>query len=517
MNDPIMLIPLDERPVNTRYPQMLGEIGGVAVVLPPEEIRGLARTGADLGAVDAWMRKTLDSGIAAAVVSCDYLAFGNLINARISTDTAITAIGRLGVLAQINTKRPVHAFSIVTRVANADDGAEEPLYWRQWGTQFYRWALLTHKREAAALSDEECKELSALDETLPGDMRADWLTRRLRNHTVNLALLDMAARGEIASLALASDDTAPYGLSSRERTWLLGWERLIGSSLRERVQAYPGADEVGSALIARVINAQRGLAPRVWIEYAIAGHERIVARYEDRPVEQTVLGQILACNCRVAPSPEDSDFVLGVATPSPRQRDYQPQFEVEDRQDRTDAYESFLACLAAHQSAGRPVALADVAYPNGADPLLAELLLSGKSAIDCGSLAAYGAWNTAGNTLGVVVAQAALAIYASTPNQQSAQRLFLTHRFLEDCGYQGGVRRQARAEARRLWGKPDPDPDCIAGQREISSFIEDKLRQFLCELQHAGVGAGVEIVPCSTRLPWRRLFEVDFDVAHVRF
>ena len=37
----IALVPLDERPVNTRYPQMLGAIGGANVLLPPPEIRGL--------------------------------------------------------------------------------------------------------------------------------------------------------------------------------------------------------------------------------------------------------------------------------------------------------------------------------------------------------------------------------------------------------------------------------------------------------------------------------------------
>jgi hypothetical protein len=52
----LALLPLDERPVNTRYPQMLGAIAGANVLLPPPEIRGLQRTPADCDAVAGWLR-----------------------------------------------------------------------------------------------------------------------------------------------------------------------------------------------------------------------------------------------------------------------------------------------------------------------------------------------------------------------------------------------------------------------------------------------------------------------------
>lgn len=512
MNQPILLIPLDERPANTRYPRMLGEIAGQSVLLPPEEIRGKGRAAADLDAVEQWMLRTVSEGASSAVVSCDFLAYGNLINARISGESAAKAVGRLGILAGVNAACPVHAFSVITRVANADDCVEEPLYWKEWGTRLYRWAYLTHRRQADVLDAGDERERQGLDARIPQSLRVDWLARRLRNHTVNLAILDMAARGQIASLALTSDDTAPFGLSSRERNWLLSWRSLIGAPLPDCVHAYPGADEVGSALVARVINGAAGRAPRVWIDYAIAGDEQVVARYEDRPVQQTVLGQIAACGCVVAGAPQDSDFVLGVVTPSPRQSDYLPQFLEEDRASRTQGYRAFLQRLAQFQAGGQPVALADVAYPNGADPLFAQLLLDPASPLSCGDLAAYGAWNTAGNTLGVVVAQAALAVYAQTDRQRASQRAFLAHRFLEDWGYQTVVRRLARSRAAQLWGESEPDPEKSEQQREITAFIEEKLRDILRQLQAAGVGVALQIAAGSARLPWRRLFEVDFDL-----
>ena len=504
----IALIPLDERPVNTRYPQMLGAIGGANVLLPPPEIRGLQRVPADLNAVAAWLR-TAALGADATIVSADYLGFGNLINARISSDSAARVLARLDLLADLNLACPVHAFSLITRVSNADDSVEEPEYWAQWGTKFYRYARLAHQVERGELKDGE--ELARLDAALPPDLKADWLTRRLRNHTVSLGLLDMAARGQITSLRLTSDDTSPLGFPSRERDWLRGWPRLIGAALADRVMMHPGADEVGSALLSKLLMERAGRTPRVGIVYSHPGDDAFVAPYEDRPVRETVEGQIRACGCQVAERLDECDFLLGVATPSPRRTDYRPEYEAEDRLQRTPVYHAFLAGLAEWQERGLPIALADVAYPNGSDPLLTAFLLAPDSPLALGRLAAYGAWNTAGNTLGVVVAQAACSLLIGDDAARAqAQRVFLAHRFLEDWGYQTVTRREARDEAERLWGRRDPDPDDPAQQSSLCAFIAARLAARLSDLQARGIGDGLRLMPGSTRLPWRRTFEVDF-------
>lgn len=506
----LALVPLDERPVNTRYPQMLGAIGGADVLLPPDEIRGRQRVPADVEAVAAWLREVAPRA-AAALVSCDYLAYGNLINARISQDSAADTLARLRLLAELNAHCPVHAFSLITRVSNADDAVEEPEYWAQWGTTFYRYARLAHGAEQGALTDAERQDLVELEQRLPPDLTADWMARRLRNHTVNLGLLDMAARGQITSLLLTSDDTSPLGFPSRERDWLRGWPRLVGPALADRVQMHPGADEVGSALVTKLLNEQTGRTPRIYPLYAVPSGEEIVAPYEDRPVRLTVEGQIHACGCAVTDSAEEADIILGVVPPSPRRTEFRDDFAEEERRDRGEAYAGFLTQLGEWQKRGVPIALGDVAYPNGSDPLLMELLLTENSPLDAGRLCAYGAWNTAGNTLGVVVAQAACSLrIGDDPDRASAQRLFLAHRFLEDYGYQARVRREARAEGERLYGRRDPAPDDPEQQAATRAVIERGLADVLAELQAWGIGDGLRLVPGSVRLPWRRTFEVDF-------
>jgi len=504
----IALVPLDERPVNTRYPQMLGAIGGANILLPPSEIRGWLRQPANVEAVGDWLRGAAKIA-EAAIVSCEFLGYGNLIASRISQDSAADILARLRLLTEINSSCPVHAFSLITRVANADDCVEEPDYWAWWGTKFHRYAMLTHQAERGELRDPG--ELARLEDTLPPPLKADWLTRRLRNHAISLGLLDMAARGQITSLRLTSDDTSPWGFPSRERDWLRSWSRLIGPALSERVMMHPGADEVGSALLSKLLMGHAARSPRVWPVYSMAGDAALVAPYEDRPVRETVEGQIAACGGLLAESPDSADFMLGVATPSPRRTDYRLEFLESDRRERTASYQNFLASLAAWQAQGVPVALADVAYPNGSDPLLMEMLLSDSSPLLPGTLCAYGAWNTAGNTLGVVIAQAACALMiGENANRAQAQHVFLAHRFLEDWGYQGGVRRAARAEAERQWGRREPAADDDAEQAVLCIFIEGRLREILGQLQARGIGSGLVLTPGSVRLPWRRTFEVDF-------
>lgn len=507
------MAPLDERPVNTRYPQMLAAIAGATVLLPPAPIRGTGRTPSDTKAVSDWLREAA-GGADGVIASAEYLAYGNLINARISEESAADALPRLRVLEEIGGAGiPIYVFGLITRVSNANDCVEEPLYWAEYGIRFYRYSQLLHRRDADALASDETRVLAALEAELPPALIADWLQRRLRNHTVNLALLDLLARDRLAFLLITSDDTSPFGMPSCEKAWLESWLRLLGPSVQQKTMMHPGADEVGSALVARMLCARRGVTPAVWPEYAVPGGEEIVAPYEDRAVRITVEGQIRACGARLAASPGEADILLGVLSPSPRRTEFREDFADAERAERSPYYRAFFEKLAAWQNMGRTVALGDVAYPNGADPLAMEMLLDAACPMDPSRLAAFGAWNTAGNTLGVVVAQAVLSrMTGGDPAREAAQARFMAHRFVEDYGYQTLIRRRTRDYLTRAYGRRDPDPDSQAQVQAACRVTEEGLSNVLTRLQARGIGAGLRIAPGSTRLPWRRTFEVDFEL-----
>jgi hypothetical protein len=245
----------------------------------------------------------------------------------------------------------------------------------------------------------------------------------------------------------------------------------------------------------------------------VPGGEQIIAPYEDRAVRLTVEGQIRACGGVLAPGPEDADVLLGVLTPSPRRTEFRADFAGDERRERQPYYQDLFARLGEWQRVGRHVALADVAYPNGADPLAVEMLLAPDSSLDPARLAAFGAWNTAGNTLGTVVAQAVCSLFVGDdPARRKAQAAFLAHRFVEDWGYQTVVRREAREFNVASLSRHDPDPNDPRQIAATCRTIEAGLGRAIGVLQARGVGAGLKVAPGSVRLPWKRTFEVDFDL-----
>jgi hypothetical protein len=506
----IALIPLDERPVNTRYPQMLARIAGAEVLLPPKDIRGEGRQPAQLDLVGDWLKNTAPQ-CTGVVASTEFLAYGNLINSRISEESAAECLPRLAILDTLGKTQSVYAFSLITRVSNADDCVEEPLYWKQYGTRFYQLSQNLHKREKG---EEVGAVISGLQAELPAIETLDWLQRRLRNHTINLALLDLVSRDRLDLLLLTSDDTSPYGMPSREKAWLEGWGQMLGAHVTEKILIHPGADEVGSALVTRMLCEKHGKTPRICPLYAVAGGEEIVAPYEDRAVKLTVAGQINACGGVVTDDPNTADILLAVFPPSPRRTEWRESFAAEERQDREAHYRAFLTQIAAYN---KPIAIGDVTYPNGSDPVVIDLLLSADCSISTPDLYAYGAWNTAGNTLGTTVAQAVCYwLGHDHPESAIAQKIYLTHRFLEDWGYQHLVRREARAKNTEKFGTHDPIPESPDSDGQVAftcQNIEAGLSACLTRLQASGIGVGLHIVPNSTRLPWRRTFEADFDLA----
>lgn len=507
----IVLVPLDERPVNTRYPQMIAAIAGAELALPPLEIRGSGRTPADTDAVAEWLRNEAKDadGI---VASAEYLAWGNLINSRISHDSAVQGLARLSALS--GAPCPVSLFALITRVSNADDCVEEPLYWKQYGTRFYKLSQLLHKQGASALEAAEEAALEALKAELPQEHINDWLMRRERNHAVNLALVDQLARGGLDFLLITSDDTSAWGMPSFEKAWLEGWLARLGSAVAGKTMMHPGADEVGSALVARMLTTKTGRAPRICPVYSHPGGEEITAPYEDRAVRLTIEGQIGACGGVLTHDVDSADILLAVLTPSPVRTEWRESFAQSERESRTAGYLDLFERIGAWQAEGKLVALGDVSYPNGADPLAMELLLGSDSPVNLAGLASFGAWNTAGNSLGTTVAQAVALWVAGDSADKAAQNIALAHHFLEGWGYQTEVRKLARAKNRELGWNQDPDPTSAEQQSVTCTSIYEGLQPRLARLQERRVGAGLSILPGSVALPWKRTFECDFTLVN---
>ena len=469
----ILLIPLDERPVNVRYPAMIAAIAQSTTVIPPSSLLPDRKQPANRAALVDWI-KAVAPTCDACMLCLETLAYGGLVTSRISTEPVWDILRWLAEVVEI-VPRPLYASNVITRISRHNDSFEEPDYWATYGIQLHAYSISLDESAFVTLDNDI--------DGIPKAIRQDFLTRRARNHAINAALLAGASQFDL--LVMPSDDTTAGGIQTHERATLLNTRALLG--LTDKVLMYPGADEIGCTLTARLLNREN--PPRVFVDYSLAKGAFITAKYEDQPVRETVAGQLTAVGAVSVSTPDGADLILLVNPPSTAGEEWTAVDPVLERATRSKSLAEAVQRAAKAMRNGQRVAVADVAYPNGSDPILLELMFA---QMPIAELAAYGAWNTAGNTIGSVLAAACIPVV-----DDEARRRFLAHRFLEDWGYQHVV----RSEMRALYGETSP-------QRliEHTSEIRQRLQYPLETLRAYGLNYTI----ANVRLPWERFFEVDF-------
>lgn len=468
----LALLPLDERPCNYRYPQLLGPVAGVEVLVPPPELMGHKKRPADTGALAEWLLEAAERADG-VVVAAETLAFGGLIPSRVVDVTEEQAIARLGVLKEIRRRHPalpVFVQSVILRTPAYDSDDEEPAYWATYGERLHLYSVLLHALDLGEAAWEQARRSAPpsasamvaaalrglsfdglrvrraeLEAEIPPDVREDWRWRRSRNHRVNRELVHYAAEGIVDFVALTQDDSFPLGLHAQEQRALT--DLIAERRAFRRVLIYPGADEVGLVLLARHVLKAAGLRPRVALRFSSAVGPQVVPRYEDRPLLEGIKGHLTALGGLWEPDFGACDIALFVNSPDGPQQEAPHQHlpgAMGSGRNLPEFLEALAAALAARPE--RPVALADVAYANGADRALVEMLPAYVWPFD---LAAYAGWNTAGNTIGSALAHAALRWVGlgqlggeEAARAERAHRSYLSLRFAEDWAYQAVVRQE---------------------------------------------------------------------------
>lgn len=125
----------------------------------------------------------------------------------------------------------------------------------------------------------------------------------------------------------------------------------------------------------------------------------------------------------------------------------------------------------------KPVAVADIAYGNGADnALVKELFNEGKAY----RIAAYGGWNTAGNTIGFALSQGLLAPRMTEAGKDN----LLNIRYLDDWAYQANVRMKVSAEL--IWPNHWPNSglnseQLVAAEKMIAKEMKNTAAPLMTE------------------------------------
>lgn len=479
----LLLLPLDARPCTYRFPADIAAIAGLPVLTPPPDMLGDLQRPADPDALISWLTENAPQA-SALVIATDTLAYGGLIPSR-RVDTPLGVLQQrlatLVTIKQANPQIPLYAFSVTMRLSDSNDATEEKSYWADYGKLLYRHSYHLDKYEQEGDATDLTLALEAKN-AIPDEILADYLDTRARNFTLNRMLIDWTQRGLFDLLLLTQDDTSRFGFNVKEQRMLAS--DVAERRLEHRVLIYPGADEVASVLVARHLNRLHKRQPAFLMRTSTPYGGRITAMYEDRPLERTVLGQVTAVGGRLVRTPAEADLMLMLNTPSTGQGDLALRLGL----DRVDTPPRDLNPFVRElESPPKPVALADVAYANGGDP---ELFKAFKGYAD---LAAFAAWNTAGNTIGTVVAQASAFLVMQDPG---AQTQFLLDRMADDILYQSQLRPKLQEELAQ--GRSIDD---------LEAELPRRLEALWNRLIHRQPIAGL-----SASFPWQRLFEADIRV-----
>ena len=486
----IVYIPLDNRPVCLNDPLAAMKAVGMKTVVPPDELlAGRGRFG-DPDRLWQWL-ETHASSADALVLSADSLLYGGLVPSRIHQlppDTLAKRVAHFQKLRKANPNLPIYVFSTVMRTPRLSAGGVDPAYFEVYGEQIFRYSALQDKNEQQQLTKDEQLEMAGLFASIPETVMIDWLTRRQVNYEVNARLLALTREQVFSYFVLGLDDNDRYSRSRQEARWLLAAEpELYGATFA----TFAGADQLGMILLTRAVNRLRGYRPFIAAIYTPGIGKDTIPSYQGESVFISVLNHVAAAGGYLIFSPEQADMVLAVNTPV-KGVTLEAANAANSRGKRQETAE-FVAAIG-KQLHSTPVAVADIAFANGADNALMTELIAQQLPE---RLAAYAGWNTASNSIGFAVAQGLLA----KTMQPSDRQNLLSVRLLDDWAYQANVRQ----DVIRQFIKPRGiDAVALGGSRSlVEAQTTARLRQFAVER------FGTVAMPVfEARHPWDRMFEV---------
>lgn len=483
----IALIPLDNRPCNLRFPAQIGAIGNTEVLTPPEAALGFFNTPGDSEALTQWLLELRPPQ--ALVVSIDMLAYGGLVASRRPTVSAPDARERLQVLREFRRRwptTPIYAFNVLMRLAiTMDSDAAVANYYN-----IMRYARLVDEAEQFQ-SDYLRAELEKVTSEIPPEVLQEYLDARARNHSINSSMVDWLAEGVFDYLLITQEDATEYGLHRREQAALQ--EQVQNRGVGGRFSLHPGADEAALTLLARHWNT--GVSFRV--HWSSLEDARRIAPFEDRPFNKALEEHIAAMRGVTVAGDAAADFELFVNAPVGGSQKDESEADCAARRGRLT---TFLRDLTSAIESGKPVALCDVGFPNGADNLLLTELEERKL---LGRIAVFGGWNTAGNTTGGVLAHCA-ALKKDGNSAPALSRQFLFERYLDDWFYQSRVRARIEKAAREQGISPFNMSDAYI---DVEAQTRRELKGMAQLLARRHFDAN--LVECQVTLPWHRTFEVD--------
>lgn len=500
------------------FPVQLGRLVSFNVILPPAELLGNYLTPGKPRELLQWL---VDSAPAAdaSIISLDMLIYGGLIASRNILQDEDEILENLESLVHFLEKRPIRTIygsGVIMR--------NTPTYTSPGVLKELPFFLkIVNELYTVSMKEPELLEsrIRQAERQLRGSISGErYFRARRRNHEINKRFIELQKKGHLDHLILGIDDVVTKGLNLYEKKLLE--EKARGNN---GISIYPGTDEMSMMLLSMLGCRHFRSAPGLSLLYSsVKGMEK-TPLYEDRSIADLAESYIRLPGATIVKAMEDSDIVLGVHILPRGQKEAVWQHL---RRTGRGQIESFVAKVQDLMESGKAVSIADIAYANGADSLLAACL---RDHIRLPELSGYAAWNTAGNSLGTVIPQSILRWLSlkfrhrlQEPRlAEKSHHQFTFSRLVDDWLYQSDIRQKAGAHCQGKsisifdLGKSHPNVERMV-KTMILPGAEDIFRRAFAgrynlpstSTRKARFSIG-DPLRLSVRLPWPRIFEVDVE------
>ncbi|MBT2661617.1 DUF4127 family protein [Bacillus sp. ISL-45] len=494
----IVYLPIDERPCNVHYVQMMANSStDIELLMPDVQLLGQKRKAADTEGLWNWLKEKANEADA-LILSIDMLVYGGLLPSRLHylhDESTELWMERLRNLRKSYSQMPIYASNLIMRTPKYSSSDEEPDYYEDWGRELFLRAYLLDKKSRETLSCEEATQLGEITASLPEEYINDYEQRRKFNSLTNVKTLELVQEGVLDFLAIPQDDSAEYGYTAMDQKAVVKKREQL--RLHYKVHMYPGADEVGATLLARAYNEYKKQRPKIYPIWSSTLGPQLVPMYEDRPFEESMKVHVLAAGCQLTETAGEADLILAYNTPG------RVMQESWDQNKKDITYTSFRNMLTfvdqirSFISAGKKVIIADSAYANGGDRELITLLDEEKL-LD--RVTSYKGWNTNCNTLGTTLCQGVIGLNGNT---ELIKENIIYH-LLDDYFYQAEVRMEMTADF--LPERGLTYFDLKDSSEEVNQERDRRLIQrYREEIRHSF--KEVEIEEINSFAPWNRMFE----------
>ncbi len=517
MNDRILLLPLDSRPVCSSMAQKLGALAAIDVTVPPKALLDNYRQPADTQKLFPWLNTSIPQ-YPYAIISADLLLHGGLLSSRQQAADAQTQAQTLTWLRQIlrQYENRVTVFSVIPRLLVSDELL--PDRWYQFHLMCYSKLLDMTEINADPYFTSQLLDYQT---RIPPEILRKYLELYAQSQNFNNALLNeipeqsgSASGAEPPAVVIGQDDASPLGLPRRCAALLADTVERCG--LQTQAQLTCGADDIAVLLLARYYLRQNGWQPKIYLQYASPEAEFKYMPYMAVSVGTALRSQLQLIGARPAASPQDADIICYINCGDDDSRPGQRQ---------TAEMQELLR-------EGRHTALIDLSANFEAEELLLPRLLA--DGVQLNRLAAYAGWNTFSNSSGTALAQA--VIFAGRLRQlreegtsedsiaalYAANLRFTAERMLEDYFYQKLLHPQLRPYLESC----GVTPTSLSEQDKLltEGWIQKRLSWYAWLLLHRNLGREpfyrtekadyyLRDLTVGARLPWARIFEVDLIVS----